>query len=103
MNGTFDDNSHGIQVTLTAAHCAKTLITASSSPTASPVLRRCAGLLIPGLIALVSRVAAYVDDPTRLTVLSPALDEALKAFATFFSSIPDHSSKTLPIPGGVVH
>jgi HEAT repeat-containing protein 5 len=79
------------QTTLTAAYCAKTLITASLIPTANPVLRHCAGLLIPSMITLVSGVAACINDQTQMTSLLPALDEALKAFTTFFAGVPDNS------------
>jgi len=43
------------------------------------------------MITLISGVAAYVDDPTQMASLLPALDEALKAFTTFFAGVPETS------------
>ncbi|KIM27128.1 hypothetical protein M408DRAFT_16736 [Serendipita vermifera MAFF 305830] len=79
------------EVTVIAAHCARTLITASLAPNANPALRHCAGLLVPSMITLVSTVAAHVDDPSPLTALTPALDEALKALAALFTGVPEDS------------
>lgn len=79
------------KITLIAAHCAKTLITASLAPNANPALRHAAGLLLPSMITLVSTAATYVDDPKQLATLSPALDEVLKAFNALFTGVPEES------------
>ena len=55
---------------MTAAHCAKTLVTASAL--GSPALQHCARLLLPGIIECVARVAAL--DGETLRALS-ALEE----------------------------
>jgi hypothetical protein len=65
-------------------------------PKANPVLRYCAGLLIPSVITLISTVAACVNDATQMATFSPALDEALKALTTFFAGVPDVSRTLLP-------
>lgn len=81
------------QVLLTSAHCAKTLITAGFSPTSNPILKYCAGLLLPGLIKLLAEVAPLVDDTEKLNAYTPALEEALKAFTLFFASVPEEGRK----------
>lgn len=75
------------EVSLTAAHCAKTLITAAVS--GNQLLRQCPRLLMPGLIEFVAQSAGTVEGgilpETRLT----ALNEVWKAFSLFFSSVPE--------------
>lgn len=83
--------SDGSDCTLTAAQCAKTLITASLAPTTNPVLKHCAGLLIPSLIGVVSNAATCVDSQEKLAAVTPALDEALKTFTLFFNGVPEAS------------
>ncbi len=48
------------QLSLTAAHCAKTLITASVS--CNPVLKQCTRLLLPSLVECLAKGAAFSDD-----------------------------------------
>lgn len=75
------------EVSLTAAHCAKTLIAASSA--GSPVLRQCVRLLIPGLVQFVAKMTPYVHDNKLTEIQLAAIGEIWKAFATFFSATPD--------------
>ncbi|KAG8826091.1 hypothetical protein FRC17_008413 [Serendipita sp. 399] len=83
------------ELTLTAAQCAKAIIVASLAPTTNPVLKHCAGLLIPSLIKLVATTAAAVEDQEKLASLTPALDEALKTFTTFFNGVPESSRQAV--------
>jgi hypothetical protein len=80
---------------LASAQCAKTLITGSLAPSANPALKYCAGLLLPNLIQLVATAAANVDDSSKISDLSPPLDEALKTFTAFFTGVPEHGSELL--------
>ncbi|KAF8966949.1 clathrin-coated vesicle protein [Flammula alnicola] len=72
------------ETSLTASHCAKTLILASSS--GSPILRQCARLLIPGLIEFVAKMAPLIHDGTVSETQSAAIGEVWKAFAALFTS-----------------
>ncbi len=77
-------------MTLTAAHCAKTLITAST--TGNPVLRHCARLLIPSLIEYIAKMAPLVNDGSITESHAAAIGEVWKAFSAFFVSVAeDHS------------
>ncbi|KAI0258392.1 clathrin-coated vesicle protein [Gloeopeniophorella convolvens] len=73
------------EMALTAAHCAKTLITASAS--GSVMLRQCMRLLLPGMVEYVAKVAGMADDETALQSHLPAVGEIIKAFGTLFTSI----------------
>ncbi|KAJ3549608.1 hypothetical protein NMY22_g815 [Coprinellus aureogranulatus] len=75
------------EVSLTATHCAKTIIVASSA--GNPVLRQCVRLLIPGLVQFVAKMTPYVHESTLIEVQLAAIGEVWKAFATFFSTTPD--------------
>ncbi|KAI5117719.1 hypothetical protein M0805_001805 [Coniferiporia weirii] len=75
------------EVSLTAAHCAKTIILAGASGNA--MLNHCMKLLLPGLIEYVASVAAYADDPPSQEAHVKGIDEILKAFSAFFISTPE--------------
>lgn len=77
------------QISLTAAHCSKTLFTAASS--GNQLLQQCIKLLVPGMIAYIASVAALVEEPETQKVHGPATEEVLKAFSTFLSSVPEAS------------
>jgi hypothetical protein len=69
----------------TAAHCAKTLITASAS--GSVVLRQCIRMLLPGMVEYVAKVAGMEADEAAVQSHLPAVGEIIKAFGTLFASI----------------
>lgn len=75
------------QVSLTAAHCAKTLIVAAAS--GNQLLRQCPRLLMPGLIEFVAQSAGMVERGTLPAVRLAALNEVWKAFSLFFASVPE--------------
>ncbi|KAH8115151.1 clathrin-coated vesicle protein [Phellopilus nigrolimitatus] len=84
------------EVSLTAAHCAKTIILAGASGNAMP--KHCTKLLLPGLIEYVASVAALVDNPSAQEAHVKGVDEILKAFSAFFSSTPeDFRARTLGV------
>ncbi|CAA7266119.1 unnamed protein product [Cyclocybe aegerita] len=72
------------ETSLTAAHCSKTLVLASS--TGSPILRQCARLLLPGLIEFVAKVAPAVHEGSVSETQAAAISEVWKAFAALFTS-----------------
>ncbi|KAI9509814.1 clathrin-coated vesicle protein [Russula earlei] len=71
----------------TAAHCAKTLITASAS--GSVMLRQCIRMLLPGMVEYVAKVAGMTADEGAVQSHLPALGEIIKAFGTLFVNIPE--------------
>ncbi|KAG6857124.1 hypothetical protein H0H87_009256 [Tephrocybe sp. NHM501043] len=75
------------ELSLTAVHCAKTLIVASTAGNA--MLHQCVRLLIPGLIEYVAKVAPSVHDGSVTELQVAAVGEVWKAFSTFFSSTPE--------------
>jgi len=79
------------EIALSSAHCAKTLITASFSPSNNPALRYCSGLLLPALITFTVNTGAFVGDASQLALQLPVLDEVLKAFNKFFAGAPEAS------------
>ncbi|KAH9916212.1 clathrin-coated vesicle protein [Fomitopsis serialis] len=74
------------EASLTAAHCAKTLILASTSGNA--VLRHCARLLLPGMVECLAKIAASVADDATDSQLAMA-DEIFKALTALLSSLPE--------------
>jgi len=70
-------------ISLTAAHCAKTLILASSS--GSPTLRQCVRLLIPGVVEFVAKMAPAIHDGSIIESHAAAVGEVWRAFAALFS------------------
>lgn len=75
------------EMALTAAHCAKTLITASAS--GSVMLRQCTKTLLPGMVEYVAKVAGMAGEETALQSHLPAVGEIIKAFGTLFTTIPE--------------
>jgi hypothetical protein len=69
----------------TAAHCAKTLITASAS--GSVMLRQCIRMLLPGMVEYVAKIAGLVADETAVQSHLPAVGEIIKAFGILFTNI----------------
>jgi len=69
----------------TAAHCAKTLITASAS--GSVMLRQCIRMLLPGMVEYVAKVAGMTADEAVVQSHLPAMAEIIKAFGTLFTNI----------------
>lgn len=71
------------EISLSAAHCAKTLILASTAGNA--VLRQCSRLLLPGMVECLAKIAACVDElpEKHLTTVG----EIYKAFSVLFGSL----------------
>lgn len=74
---------------MTAAHCAKTLMVASTSGNA--VLRQCPKLLMPGMIEFIAKSASSADDDQVSEARTTALGEVWKAISVLFSSIVEDS------------
>ncbi|KAJ7168806.1 clathrin-coated vesicle protein [Mycena filopes] len=84
------------EMSLPAAHCAKTLIVASTS--GNVMLQQCAKLLIPGLIEFIAKVAPLVSDGSITEPHAAAVGEVWKAFSAFFGSVPeDHRTRLLGV------
>jgi hypothetical protein len=75
-------------MSLTAAHCAKTLILASTS--GSDMLLQCARLLIPSLIEYVAKMAPLFADGSISETQVAAVGEVWKAFSALFALVPEH-------------
>ncbi|KAG6906802.1 hypothetical protein DXG01_012050 [Tephrocybe rancida] len=75
------------ELSLTAAHCARTLVAASTAGNA--MLHQCVRLLIPGLIEYIAKVAPLVHDGSITEPQVTAVGEVWKAFSAFFSSTPE--------------
>ena len=78
----------GQAIALAAAHCAKTLIAASSL--GNPVLHECTKQLLPGLVEFIAKMAPLVNDGNIGEGRIAAIGEVWKAFSTFFSIIPEN-------------
>lgn len=78
-------------MSLTAAHCAKTLIVASTS--GSVLLRQCTKLLLPSLIEYIAKISPQVNDGTVGETHSAAVGEVWKAFSAFFDSVSEQYSE----------
>ncbi|KAJ7582455.1 clathrin-coated vesicle protein, partial [Mycena floridula] len=74
-------------ISLTAAHCAKTLIMSSIS--GNVLLKECTKLLIPGLIEYIVKLAPMVSDGSISDGQAAGIVEVWKAFAAFFGSVPE--------------
>ncbi|KAF8904140.1 clathrin-coated vesicle protein [Gymnopilus junonius] len=72
------------EMSLTAAHCTKTLIMASASGNA--MLRQCTRLLIPGLIEFIAKMSPLVHDGDLSESQSAAISEVWKGFGALFTS-----------------
>lgn len=86
--------AHTSQISLTAAHCTKTLILASTS--GNVVLRHCAKLLLPGMVECLAKIAASVGNDASDAQLAMA-DEIFKALAALFSSLSEELRESHPI------
>ncbi|KAK7064864.1 clathrin-coated vesicle protein [Favolaschia claudopus] len=74
-------------MSLPAAHCAKTLIVASTAGNAT--LQQCAKMLMPGLIEYVAKMAPLVSEGSITEPHAAAIGEVWKAFSAFFNSVPE--------------
>ncbi|KAJ6450153.1 clathrin-coated vesicle protein [Mycena sanguinolenta] len=84
------------EMSLPAAHCAKTLIVASTSGNA--LLQQCARMLIPGLIEYIAKMAPLVSDGSITEPHAAAIGEVWKAFSAFFASVSEaHRTRLLGI------
>ncbi|KAI0830170.1 ARM repeat-containing protein [Trametes gibbosa] len=77
----------GGELSLTAAHCAKTLIMASI--TGNPILKQCTRLLLPGLVECLAKAAASSDDATPSEKVLATVNEIHKATSALFQSVPE--------------
>jgi HEAT repeat-containing protein 5 len=75
------------QISLTAAHCAKTLIITSSSGNA--LLRLCTKLLMPGLIQYIAKLVPLVNEGSVSDTHASAMGEIWKAWSAFYASVGD--------------
>lgn len=82
------------QVSLTAAHCAKTLVFAATS--GNRILNHCIKLLLPGIIEYVASVAALTSEQAAQDMQIKGTDEILKAFGSFFTSTPEEFRALFP-------
>ena len=69
-------------MSLTAAHCAKTLIMASVS--GSSILRQCAKFLLPGMIECLAKLAAASDEEPNAEQRIAIMGEIHKAISVLF-------------------
>ncbi|KAK0203615.1 clathrin-coated vesicle protein [Desarmillaria ectypa] len=84
------------EASLTAAHCAKTLMIASTS--GNPVLCQCAKLLVPSLIEYIAKMAPFASDGSITESHAAAIGEVWKAFSSFFASVAEeHRSRLLGV------
>lgn len=81
-------------MSLTAAHCAKTLIMASVS--GSSALRQCTKFLLPGMIECLAKMAAVSEEEAASEQRIATVAEVYKAFSALFTNIPDESRKPHP-------
>jgi hypothetical protein len=77
----------GGELALTAAHCARTLITAAAA--GNPVARQCPKLLIPSLIEYIGMIAPSINEGDPAEVEVSMVSEIWKSFAAFFASVPE--------------
>ncbi|KAF5377759.1 hypothetical protein D9757_008083 [Collybiopsis confluens] len=75
------------EVSLTASHCARTLIAASAS--GNMLLRYCIKLLMPALIQYIAKMVPLVNDGSIPESHVTAINEIWKAFAILFGSMAD--------------
>lgn len=81
-----------LQNALTAAHCSKTLVAASTL--GNPALSQSAKLLLPGMIECVAKVCAL--DDSESSERAQIIGEIWKAFAAMFASTADEHSTSHP-------
>lgn len=82
-----------VQVALTAAYCAKTVILAGCS--GNVLLKQYMKVLISGTIEYIASIAALSSDSQNQEETIRGVDELFKAFAGFFASIPPDKRKLL--------
>lgn len=82
-----------MQISLTAAHCAKTLVVAST--TGNLWLRQCAKTLFPGLIEYIAKMAPLVHDGTITESQTTGVGEVWKAFSAFFNSVGEEHRESI--------
>lgn len=87
-----------IQMSLTAAHCAKTLVIASAA--GNPALQQCARLLLPGMIECVAKVAALEGESSEIRV--QIIGEIWKAFAALFTSATEETRESANLLGNPI-
>lgn len=82
------DRSTLKQISITAAHCAKTVMLSATS--GNQKLLHCVKLLMPGMIHYIAHTAAVVAsaEVPENTATVQGVEEVLKAFVTFFESAP---------------
>jgi hypothetical protein len=85
----------GQAIALTAAHCSKTLIAASSL--GSPVLLECTRQVLPGLVEFIAKMAPLLNDGNISEARTAAVGEVWKAFSAFFSSIPENQRTLIAV------
>ncbi|KAG8907510.1 hypothetical protein FRB99_003883 [Tulasnella sp. 403] len=85
------------EVSVVAAHCTKTIMTAAVS--AHSVLRRCTVMLVPGMIHYIAKLASVTDgDTATLESHAHGIEELLKAVVIFFNGIQeDHRARLLGV------
>lgn len=74
-----------LQTSLTAAHCAKTLV--ASASTGNPTLRQCVRLLIPALVEFIAKMVPLVNEGSITEPQAAAIGEIWKAFSIFFNNV----------------
>ena len=80
-------------MSLTAAHCAKTLIMASASGNA--ILRQCTRLLLPGLVECLAKAAASSDEAAPPERVITTVGEIHKALSALFLSLGEDLRKSI--------
>ncbi|KAF8998676.1 armadillo-type protein [Cyathus striatus] len=84
------------EISLTAAHCAKTLVLASAA--GNSILRQCTRLLLPGLVEFLAKMSPLVHDGSITEAHVTAIGEVWKALSGFFSSVgEDHRARVLGV------
>lgn len=82
---------------ITAAHCAKTLISAASGGLIS--IQPCIKLLFPGMVTFLTNLAGHLHVGTAAGALSvveaQAIEEVLKALTTLFIAFPETDRRLL--------
>lgn len=77
------------QMSITAAHCAKTLVLTSVH--GSPALRQCVRLLLPGMIECIAKISA-TQQGNSSELQSQIVGEIFKAFAALFTATAEEQS-----------
>lgn len=83
------------QVALTAVHCTRTLVAAATSQTGHPLLRHCCGLLFPGLIEYIAKIAPLISSGSVSDAHIVGVGEIWKAFSAIYASVPEEHRKSM--------